>query len=170
MHERCAARRNARYSYVRIKERRRNRKRKQRAILQTNDNRMTWPSTRWDICRLLYVYRVAQALRNYTAGTFSRQERVQGSCTMWKSQGDAATRWNFIVTVLQIVIAACAVYGGSVSRKYAYPMTSRSKCISRRCGYKLSKFRPHLGGWVASARLYRDRDVNVSHFNFSTYP
>lgn len=47
-------------------------------ILQTNDNRMTWPSTRWDICRLLYVYRVAPALQNYAAGIFLRQKQVHG--------------------------------------------------------------------------------------------
>ena len=119
----------------RIKEHRGNRKWKRQAILQTNDNRMTWPSTRWDICRLLYVYRVAPALQNYAAGTFSRQKQVHGDgkgraqCKRVKKmqQPDGTLSWR----LLQIVMAARAVYGGSVSRKYASPMTSRSKCISR---------------------------------------
>lgn len=152
--------------YVRIKERRRNRKWKQRPILQTNDNRMTWPSTRWDICPLLYVYHVAPALQNYAAGTFSRQKQVhdgngRAQCKRVKKmqKPDGTLSWR----LLQIVMAVRAVYGKSVSRKYASSMTSRSRCISRMlgCGYKFSKFKWYLRGESLFARLYHDHDVKI---------
>jgi len=85
-------------------------------------------------------------------------------------QPDGTLSWR----LLQIVIVARAVYGGSISRKYASPMTSRSKCISRMLDavinflnsdtiWKVSRFRETLSrSWGKRIHKYNFYNLKLT--------